>query len=63
VKRKVTKRKPICPHDQRKNWGDSLMYRCACGNVWTSGRFSGIVPQEQGAAAMYAAYSRGPAVR
>jgi len=59
---KRTKRKPICPHDDAKNWGgDSIVFRCKCGNVWISGRFQGSVPQDQGAVAIFGAFSRGPA--
>ncbi len=55
-------RKPICPHDKPKNWGGgSIMYRCACGNIWMYGQFQGSVPQEQGALAIFGAFSRGPA--
>ena len=51
----------LCPHDKPANWGDSILYRCKCGNVWIGGKFQGSVPQDQGAAAIFGAFSRGPA--
>jgi len=58
-KRGTTK---LCRHDTAANHGDSLMFRCRCGNVWIDGQFQGSVPQDQGAAAIFGAFNRGPAV-
>jgi hypothetical protein len=59
--KKLTRR--LCRHDTRKNHGgDSMLFRCRCGNVWVAGQFQGSVPQDQGAAAIFVAFSRGPAV-
>ena len=51
----------LCPHDKPENWEDAIMYRCKCGNVWIEGKFQGSVPQDQSAAAIFGAFSRGPA--
>ena len=52
----------LCPHDKPANWGGgSIMFRCKCGNVWIGGKFQGSMPQNQGAAAIFGAFSRGPA--
>ena len=56
------KKKRICPHDGKEARSEtSIMFRCRCGNVWIGGEFMGSVPQDQGAAAIFGAFSRGPA--
>ena len=56
------KRRRICKHDDGKH-DESLMFRCACGNVWMGGEFQGSVPPDQSAVSIFGAFSRGPAQR
>jgi hypothetical protein len=63
TKKKPAKPKKICQHDTPKNHGgDSIMFRCLCGNVWIGGKFQGAVPPEHSAVSIFGAFSRGPAV-
>ena len=61
--KRAKKAKPawICAHE-RNVPKDSIMFRCACGNVWMGSKFFGSVPKDQSAVSILGAFSRGPAV-
>lgn len=49
-------KKRICSHDKPANTRDSILFRCACGNVWMSGTFFGSLPKDQSAASILGAF-------